>query len=153
MATFALKGNYLYVVDNQDLNVFSLNDPSEPVLANKVPIGFDIETLFGYRDFLYIGSRTGMFIYGLTNSEFPNKLSSVEHFTACDPVVANDTHASALTASHQGTPRVTVVRGLKGRVVKLFFATMRRSDLVGHFRDSSEQCCRLVCEASFKQWN
>jgi hypothetical protein len=34
-----------------------------------------------------------MFIYGLTNPEFPEKLSSVTHFTACDPVVANDSYA------------------------------------------------------------
>lgn len=93
LATFTLKGDYLYVVDERDLNVFSIANLEEPVLANKVPIGFDIETLFGYKDFLYIGSRNGMFIYSLTNPEFPEKMSSVQHFTACDPVVANDTYA------------------------------------------------------------
>ncbi len=40
-----------------------------------------------------IGSQNGMFIYSLENPEFPARLSSVEHFTACDPVIANDTHA------------------------------------------------------------
>ncbi len=93
LATFTLKGNYLYVVDQFDLNVFNLNDILKPVLVNKVNIGFDIETLFGYRSYLYIGSSTGMYIYSLDNPEFPKKLSSVQHFTACDPVVANDTHA------------------------------------------------------------
>ncbi len=93
LATFTLKGDYLYVVDQFDLNVFSLSTAQEPVFVNKVNIGFDIETLFGYKDYLYIGSRTGMFIYGLNDPEFPQKLSRVEHFTACDPVVANDTHA------------------------------------------------------------
>lgn len=93
LATFILKGDYLYVVDQFDLNVFSLGNAQEPVFVNKVNVGFDIETLFGYRDYLYIGSRTGMFIYGLSDPEFPNKLSQVQHFTACDPVVANDTHA------------------------------------------------------------
>ena len=93
LATFTLKGNYLYVVDQFDLNVFSLTNAQEPVLVNKVNIGFDIETLFSYKDYLYIGSRTGMFIYGLSDPEFPQKLSSVQHFTACDPVVANNTHA------------------------------------------------------------
>ena len=93
LATFTLKGNYLYVVDEFDLNVFSLSNDYTPVLVNKVNIGFGIETLFGYKEYLYIGSRTGMFIYDLVNPEFPKKLSSVQHFTACDPVVANDTHA------------------------------------------------------------
>lgn len=92
LATFSLKGDYLYVVDRFDLNVFSLSTPEEPVFTNRVNVGFDIETLFGYQDYLYIGSRTGMFIYSLTDPEFPKKLAQVEHFTACDPVVANDTH-------------------------------------------------------------
>ncbi len=93
LATFTLKGDYLYTVDNTDLTVFNITDIKDPVLVNTIPIGFNIETLFSYKDYLYIGSRNGMFIYGLTNPEFPQKLSEVEHFTACDPVIANDTHA------------------------------------------------------------
>ena len=93
LATFTLKGDYLYVVDENDLNVFIINNLLEPVFINKVGVGFGIETLFGYKDYLYIGSTTGMFIYSLDNPEFPKLLSSVDHFTACDPVVANDSHA------------------------------------------------------------
>lgn len=93
LARFTLKGNYLYTVDNFGLNVFNVADTKDPVKVNSVPIGFNIETLFGYKDYLYIGSQNGMFIYSLENPEFPDRLSSVEHFTACDPVIANDTHA------------------------------------------------------------
>jgi len=93
LATFALKGDYLYTVDNADLNVYNITDIKDPVQVNTVNIGFDIETLFSYNNYLYIGSRNGMFIYGLDQPEFPHKLSSVQHFTACDPVIANDTHA------------------------------------------------------------
>ena len=101
LATFTLKGNYLYVVDEFDLNVFSLLNGGIPVLVNKVPVGFDIETLFGYKEYLYIGSRNGMFIYDLVNPESPNQLSRVEHFTACDPVVAND--SLAFVSLHSNT--------------------------------------------------
>lgn len=93
LARFTLKGNYLYTVDDFGLNVFNVADTKDPVKVNSVPIGFDIETLFGYKDYLYIGSQNGMFIYSLDNPEFPDRLSIVEHFTACDPVIANDTHA------------------------------------------------------------
>lgn len=93
LARFTLQGNYLYTVDDFELNVFNVANTDDPVKVNSVPIGFNIETLFGYKDYLYIGSQTGMFIYSLENPEFPQQLSSVEHFTACDPVVANDTHA------------------------------------------------------------
>lgn len=93
LAVFAIKGNYLYGVDQMKLNVFSLIDTEKPVKVNEIPIGFDIETLFSFGDNLFIGSRNGMFIYSIANPENPTKLSSVQHFTACDPVIANSTHS------------------------------------------------------------
>lgn len=93
LARFTLKGDYLYTVDNFDLNVFNVANTNDPIKVNSVAIGFDIETLFGYKDYLYIGSQNGMFIYSLENPEFPQQLSTVQHFKACDPVIANDTHA------------------------------------------------------------
>ncbi len=93
LAIFALKGDYLYAVDQSDLIVFSVSTASDPVQVNRVSIGFNIETIFGYKNYLYIGSQNGMFIYNIDNPEFPEYLSSVEHFTACDPVVANETTA------------------------------------------------------------
>lgn len=93
LAVFAIKGNYLYSVDEMKLNVFSLIDKKKPVKVNEIPIGFNIETLFSYGENLYIGSRNGMFIYSVKNPENPSKLSAVQHFTACDPVIANDTHS------------------------------------------------------------
>lgn len=93
LAVFAIKDNYLYSVDEMKLNVFSLIDKKKPVKVNEIEIGFNIETLFSYGENLYIGSRNGMFIYSIKNPENPAKLSSVQHFTACDPVIANDTHS------------------------------------------------------------
>lgn len=93
LAIFALAGNYLYTVDNQNLNVFSLLDEGQPVSVNNVPIGRDIETLFAHGQRLFVGSRNGMFIYSIENPENPILLSSVQHFTACDPVVANETNS------------------------------------------------------------
>lgn len=93
LARFALYVDYLYVVDDTNLNVFSIVNREDPVQVNTVPIGFNIETLFNYKNYLYIGSRNGMFIYDVTNPEEPAYASDVQHFTACDPVVANETHA------------------------------------------------------------
>jgi len=93
LARFALFQDYLYVVDDTNLNVFSIIDLENPVQVKTVPIGFNIETLFVYKAYLYIGSRNGMFIYDAQNPEEPTYLSDVQHFTACDPVVANATHA------------------------------------------------------------
>ncbi len=93
LARFTILNDYLYTVDNNELDVFNISNIEQPVQVNTVFIGFNIETLFKYKDYLYIGSRSGMFIYDTENPEAPNQLASVEHFTACDPVIANDTHA------------------------------------------------------------
>lgn len=102
LAIFALKGDYLYAVDRSDLIVFSVANATDPVQVNRLSVGFNVETIFGYEDYLYIGSQNGMFIYNIANPEFPEYLSSVEHFTACDPVVANDTTAFVTLWSEVG---------------------------------------------------
>lgn len=93
LASFTILNDYLYTVDNNSLNVFSIVNTEQPVKVNDVPIGFRIETLFNYKENLYIGSRDGMFIYSVHTPEEPTYLADVQHFTSCDPVIANDTHA------------------------------------------------------------
>lgn len=93
LAVFALKNNYLYTVDNRSLHVFHISDPTNPIKVNDVTIGFDIETLFSLDNLLFMGAQSGMYIYDITNPENPTFLSESTHFTACDPVVANQTHA------------------------------------------------------------
>ncbi|MFV0540025.1 MAG: hypothetical protein ACK5MZ_02150 [Aestuariibaculum sp.] len=93
LAIFALKNNYLYTVDYEKLNVFSLINGEQPVKVNEIYVGFNIETLFSDADYLYIGSRNGMYIYSIENPESPKKLSAVQHLTACDPVVSNGKNA------------------------------------------------------------
>ncbi|SFQ28817.1 hypothetical protein SAMN05444144_102388 [Flavobacterium akiainvivens] len=102
LAIFALKGDYLYTVDHSYLNVFSLLNPQGPVKVNQVQVGFDIETLFSDADNLYIGSRTGMYIYSVTNPEDPLYVGEAHHVTACDPVVSNGTHAFVTLHSNAG---------------------------------------------------
>ncbi|MDN3723716.1 hypothetical protein QRD02_04930 [Aequorivita sp. SDUM287046] len=107
LARFAMQGDYLYTVDEYGLNVYNITTPSDPVFVNNVPISFRIETLFNYKEYLYIGSQSGMFIYSIENPELPNYLADVQHFTACDPVVANATTAFVTLWSNLGC-RTTV---------------------------------------------
>ena len=46
LARFTILDDFLYTVDDQDLNVFDISNNEEPVLVNTINIGFDIETLF-----------------------------------------------------------------------------------------------------------
>ena len=93
LARFILRDNYLYTVDSYGLNVFNVTIPESPVKVNSIPIGFNIETLFNLKDYLFIGSQNGMYIYNIESPENPTFVSQALHFTACDPVVANLTHA------------------------------------------------------------
>jgi len=102
MAIFALKGDYLYTVDHAYLNVFSLLNTQGPVKVNQVQVGFDIETLYSDANYLYIGSRNGMYIYSVVNPEDPLYVGEAQHVTACDPVVSNGTHAFVTLHSNGG---------------------------------------------------
>lgn len=102
LAVFAIKGNYLYTVDYQTLHVFQISDTNNPVKVNDVLIGQNIETIYSLGNLMFMGSRNGMFIYDVTNPENPKYLSQAEHFTACDPVVANESHAYVTLHSNTG---------------------------------------------------
>jgi hypothetical protein len=94
MARFGLLDDRLYTVSWSDLKVFQTTDPSSPGYLKTVPLGQgDIETIFPYKNRLFLGSQTGMFIYDASDKDNPRKLGQFTHARACDPVVADDTHA------------------------------------------------------------
>jgi hypothetical protein len=97
-ARFAISGDYLYTVDKTHLKVFNIADVANPVLKNTVPVGFEIETIYPFKDKLFIGSTTRVHIFSIDNPESPAQLStaiSPEVIRRCDPVVAKDTVAYA----------------------------------------------------------
>ena len=93
MARFALKNDYLYTVSSSDLKVFSLQNADQPNQLNTVSVGWGIETIYPFKENLFIGSNTGMFVFNLQNPSAPQKTGSFQHAFACDPVIADDTHA------------------------------------------------------------
>jgi hypothetical protein len=98
MARFAIVGNYMYAVDKEDLRVFSIANAADPKLIKIVKVGFEIETIFPFKDKLFIGSTSVVHIFSITNPESPEKLSQAISPTVlrrCDPVVAKDTVAYA----------------------------------------------------------
>jgi hypothetical protein len=87
MARFAIVGDYIYVIDNQDLHLFNIQVSGQPTYANKVPVGFNIETLFPYQNYLFIGATNGMYIFDNSNPKSPSKITQFAHVNSCDPVV------------------------------------------------------------------
>lgn len=94
MARFAIVVNALYTVSNTDLNVFNISVPSDPVYKNKVNISnWNIETIFPFKDKLFIGSQNGMFVYNINNPNNPALVGQFSHVQSCDPVIADDNFA------------------------------------------------------------
>jgi hypothetical protein len=93
MAVFAIVNDYLYTVDNSDLHTFSLTDALNPVLQNKQHVNWNVETIFPFKDKLFIGSMSGMFIFSIQNPAIPSYISQFNHVRVCDPVIADDKFA------------------------------------------------------------
>jgi hypothetical protein len=102
MARFTINGYTLYVVDQTSLLVFDISNNANPVPAGNAYIGRNIETIFPYKNHLFIGSTNGMFIYNISNPTSPVYVSEYIHGTACDPVVVDDNYAYITLRS--GTP-------------------------------------------------
>ena len=92
MARFTIVGDHLYTVNSTSLTVVSLTDPATPVKLRSLDLGWDIETIFPMKrddkQYLFIGSRSAMYIFDATNPAFPEQLTQARHFTSNDPVVA-----------------------------------------------------------------
>lgn len=105
LARFIINGAYMYVVDNATLKTFSLSDPKNPSLVNSIQIGFNIETIYAFKDNLFIGSQDAMYIYNIQNPSQPTYKSTSSHLRACDPVVADDNYAYVtVRSSNNGSP-------------------------------------------------
>ncbi|WP_266361965.1 LVIVD repeat-containing protein [Tellurirhabdus rosea] len=90
MARFTLYNNYLYTVGQNELVLFDIQNPTSPRKGSRVNLGWGIETIFPYKDKLFIGSTTGMHIYDASNPAKPTHLSTFQHAMACDPVVVEN---------------------------------------------------------------
>ena len=93
MARFAIAGNYLYTVTTSDLNVFDIHHSLSPLFSNKAGIGQNIETIYPFKQKLFIGSTGGMFIYNINDGAHPQKEGLFAHVQSCDPVIADDRYA------------------------------------------------------------
>ena len=90
MARFALSGDHLYTINQREMNIFDVKDATKPKKISKIHVPFDVETLFAYKENLYVGSQTGLYIYENKEPTQPVRVSSFSHAQSCDPVVVLD---------------------------------------------------------------
>ena len=94
MARFTIMNERLYTVSWSDLGVFDIANLADPQHTNTISIGgWNIETIYPFKDKLFIGSRAGMYIYNVTNADAPAPTGQFQHASSCDPVIADDNYA------------------------------------------------------------
>jgi len=92
MARFQIIDNYLYAITSSwQLSLFDITTPTNPTKWKDIYLANGIETLFQYKNYLFIGANDGIYIYDNQTPSAPFYISSFSHVQSCDPVVvAND---------------------------------------------------------------
>jgi Uncharacterized conserved protein len=90
MSKFAIYNDRLYSVVNNYMSIFDLTGDKPSKTGVGTYLGWNIETIFSYKDNMFMGTPTGMLIYSLKDPLKPVYASSVQHVFGCDPVVVDN---------------------------------------------------------------
>ncbi|WP_340115039.1 LVIVD repeat-containing protein [Maribellus mangrovi] len=93
MARFGLYDDYLYAVDQVNLNIFEIKTDTQLDNIGKQNVGWNVETMFIYDDHMFLGTQSGMRVFSLEVATVPSYVSDFWHVTSCDPVVVADGYA------------------------------------------------------------
>jgi len=90
MSRFAQYNDYLYAVINNYMNIIDLSgdEPYKP--TNDFYIGYNVETIFNYKNNMFMGTPSGMVIYSVEDPLKPEFMSWTTHVMGCDPVVVEN---------------------------------------------------------------
>lgn len=91
MSKFAVIDNFLYIVNSSELLPFDVSAPKKPVKHLKMGLNnSNVETLFPYNSYLYMGTSNGVLIYNTaTSKSTPSYVSMLQHVFGCDPVIVD----------------------------------------------------------------
>lgn len=102
MAGMVLMKDYLYAItEPHSVGIVDVSDPQKPQFKMSYNAGFDLETIFTFKDNLLLGATMGMFIYNVSDPLNPAKLGEFYHGFACDPVIADGN--TAYVTLHSGS--------------------------------------------------
>ncbi|MDR1562114.1 MAG: hypothetical protein LBS54_03360 [Dysgonamonadaceae bacterium] len=91
MSKFALYADHLYAASGSNMEIFDLKSGKpEKAFSGTLPYLYQVETMFSYKDNLFLGMPSGMVIYSLKNPVKPKYCSIVLHIDGCDPVVVDN---------------------------------------------------------------
>jgi hypothetical protein len=94
---FAVHAGYMYILNLNEVQTYSLENPDKPRLVHRLPTDYGLETIIVYENTVYLGSTTALYILDISNPAVPQILSQtarLEVFAGgCDPVVVKGNYA------------------------------------------------------------
>jgi len=90
MSRFALYDDYLYSVINNYMSIVDLSGNQPEKVVENIFLGFNVETIFNYKEYMFMGTPIGMLIYSVADPLKPEYIRAVWHIFGCDPVVVED---------------------------------------------------------------
>lgn len=93
LARFTIREDRLFLIDGSDLVSVNISSEQSPVESNRTVVSWDMETIFPYKDKLFIGAMTGMHIMDVSSPDAPSYVGRYQHINSCDPVVVDDQYA------------------------------------------------------------
>lgn len=104
-ANLLVIGDFMYVINIQNLSTYNVENADDPVLVDDQEIGFNIESLLHHKGNLFIGSPEAMHIFAISDDGVPERKSITEYgtldqdFCRRDPIAVNDNYAFASLSS------------------------------------------------------
>lgn len=94
---FAIHNGYMYSLNPNEVQTYSLQNPDKPVLVNRLATDYGLETIIIYEKTIYLGSRNALYVLDISNPAAPAILSKTNRqdvfIGGCDPVVVKDNYA------------------------------------------------------------
>jgi hypothetical protein len=90
MSRFSLYDQYLYAVINNQMSIVDLSGETPRKAIDNIYIGGNVETIFSYKDKMFMGTPFGLLIYSVEEPLNPSYCSQIQHVYGCDPVVVED---------------------------------------------------------------
>ncbi len=100
---FATVNNYLYILNNNKLDVYDVSDELHTSKVGSITVAYTTETIFSFNNKLYIGATDGIYVVDITDPVHPVLKARSEYLTfRCDPVIARDSVAYSTTKTGRG---------------------------------------------------
>ncbi|MFZ1705757.1 MAG: hypothetical protein WAT79_15525 [Saprospiraceae bacterium] len=90
MARFTISKNHLFAIGNTQLYSLPILSSGQVGESSSTTLPWGIETIFPYKDYLFVGANDGLYIVDITTPLSPQLRSSFTHARACDPVIVKD---------------------------------------------------------------